>query len=219
MRKLCALFDVHPSGYYAWLSEPKSQRAQQNEQLTGLIKQSWLESGCVYGYRKIHLDVRDRGEECGLNRVHRLMKLEGIKAQVGYGRPSRKSGGCHVIASNQLSRQFNPDKPDHSWVTDITYIRTQESWLYLAAVMDLFSRRIIGWSMGSRMTKELALDTLVMAVWRRKPKEEILIHSDQGSQYTSHDWSDFLKASNLICSMSHRGNCHDNAVAESLFSC
>lgn len=214
---LCQLLDVHPSGYYAWRKQPKSQRTRQDERLTGLIKQFWLESGGVYGYRKIHTDLRDHGEACGPNRVHRLMKLSGLKAQVGYRKPRHKSGNAHIVAPNRLQRQFNPEAPDQSWVTDITHIRTHEGWLYLAVVVDLFSRRVIGWSMQSRITKELVLGALLMAIWRRNPSSKVTVHSDQGSQYTSHDWSDFLKAHGLEGSMSRRGNCHDNAVAESFF--
>ena len=127
------------------------------------------------------------------------------------------SGRQHVITPNVLDRQFDPVMPNQAWVTDITYIKTHEGWLYLGTVMDLFSRRIIGWSMQSRITKELVLDALLMAVWRRKPKKGVLVHSDQGSQYTSYDWSEFLKEHGLEGSMSRRGNCHDNAVAESFF--
>lgn len=186
MRQLCQLFDVHPSGYYAWRSCAKSKRQRDNERLTGQLKQCWLESGGVYGYRKLHRDLRDIGEQ-------------------------------HVVTPNRLERQFDLLAPNTAWVTDITYIKTHEGWLYLGAVMDLFSRRIIGWSMGSRITKELALDALLMAVWRRKPAGKVLVHSDQGSQYTSHDWSEFLSAHGLEGSMTRRGNCHDNAVAESFF--
>jgi len=118
------------------------------------------------------------------------------------------------VTPNILQRQFNPQAPNESWVTDITYIRTHEGWLYLAVVLDLFSRWVIGWSMQSRITKELALDALLMAVWRRKPEGKVVVHSDQGSQYTSHDWDSFLRAHDLEGSMSRRGNCHDNAVAE-----
>ena len=214
---LCQLLDVHPSGYYAWRKQPKSKRAKQDDHLTGLIKQFWLESGGVYGYRKIHTDLRDHGERCGPNRVHRLMKLAGLKAQVGYRKPRHKSGSVHVVTPNRLQRQFEPDTPNKSWVTDITHIRTHEGWLYLAVIMDLFSRRVIGWSMQSRITKELVLDALLMAVWRRSPQTMVIVHSDQGSQYTSHDWGNFLKAHGLEGSMSRRGNCHDNAVAESFF--
>ncbi|SNY79349.1 IS3 family transposase, partial [Pantoea sp. GL120224-02] len=175
------------------------------------------ESGCVYGYRKIHLDLRDNGQQCGVNRVWRLMKRAGIKAQVGYRSPRARKGEASIVVPNRLQRQFNPDAPDERWVTDITYIRTHEGWLYLAVVVDLFSRKIIGWSMQSRMTKDIVLNALLMAVWRRNPQKQVLVHSDQGSQYTSHEWQSFLKSHGLEGSMSRRGNCHDNAVAESFF--
>lgn len=216
-RWLCRLLELHPSGYYAWRKQPRSQRSLSDEHLIGLIKQFWLESGGVYGYRKIYTDLRDVGELCGLNRVYRLMKLAGLKAQVGYRRPRHRGGAAHVASPNRLQRQFDRETPNEAWVTDITYIRTHEGWLYLGVVLDLFSRRVIGWSMQSRITKELVLDALLMAVWRRNPSSEVLVHSDQGSQYTSHDWAYFLKAHGLEGSMSRRGNCHDNAVAESFF--
>ncbi|MDF5612702.1 IS3 family transposase, partial [Vibrio parahaemolyticus] len=135
----------------------------------------------------------------------------------GYRKPRAKAGTEHVISANKLARDFNPTAPNQSWVTDITYIKTHEGWLYLAVVVDLFSRRVIGWSMKSRITKELVLDALLMAIWRRSPSQMVLVHSDQGSQYTSHDWNKFLKQHGLEASMSRRGNCHDNAVAESFF--
>ncbi|MFU0690888.1 IS3 family transposase [Klebsiella pneumoniae] len=217
VRLLCRVLDVHPSGFYAWLQQPHSQRHQADLRLTGQIKQFWLESGCVYGYRKIHLDLRDSGQQCGVNRVWRLMKRVGIKAQVGYRSPRARKGEASIVSPNRLQRQFNPDAPDERWVTDITYIRTHEGWLYLAVVVDLFSRKIIGWSMQSRMTKDIILNALLMAVWRRNPQKQVLVHSDQGSQYTSHEWQSFLKSHGLEGSMSRRGNCHDNAVAESFF--
>ncbi|MFL0988964.1 IS3 family transposase [Vibrio parahaemolyticus] len=217
VRLLCRVLDVHPSGFYAWLQQPHSQRHQADLRLTGQIKQFWLESGCVYGYRKIHLDLRDSGQQCGVNRVWRLMKRVGIKAQVGYRSPRARKGEASIVSPNRLQRQFNPDAPNERWVTDITYIRTHESWLYLAVVVDLFSRKIIGWSMQSRMAKDIVLNALLMAVWRRNPQKQVLVHSDQGSQYTSHEWQSFLKSHGLEGSMSRRGNCHDNAVAESFF--
>ncbi|MBK3456459.1 IS3 family transposase [Pseudomonas sp. MF6754] len=218
IRRLCLTLKVHPSGYYAWLSEPKSARAKDDQRLLGLIKHSWLESGGVYGYRKIHDDLREVGESCGRHRVARLMRLEGLRSQTGYRRRPGKYGGKPAVASpNLLNRQFDVREPNKVWVTDITYIRTYEGWLYLAVVLDLFSRQIIGWSMKSQMTSDVAIDALLMAVWRRKPKQEVMIHSDQGSQYSSSDWRSFLKANNLVASMSRRGNCHDNAVAESFF--
>ena len=184
----------------------------------GLIKHSWLESGGVYGYRKIHDDLREIGEACGRHRVARLMRIEGLRSQTGYRRRPGKYGGKPAVASpNLLKRQFDVVEPNTVWVTDITYIRTYEGWLYLAVVLDLFSRQVVGWSMKSKMTSDLAIDALLMAVWRRKPKQEVMVHSDQGSQYSSSDWRSFLKANNLVASMSRRGNCHDNAVAESFF--
>ena len=217
VRRLCSTLDVHHSGYYAWLKQPISKSAQKRQQLSGLIKQFWLESGGVYGYRKIHFDLKDFGESCGINRVHRLMKADGLKSQRGYRKPRAHVGTPSVIAANTLDRQFNPTHPNQLWVTDITYIRTHEGWLYLAVVIDLFSRLVVGWSMKSRITTDLVLDALLMALWRRNPKNKVLIHSDQGSQYTSHEWQTFLKHHNLESSMSRRGNCHDNAVAESFF--
>lgn len=171
----------------------------------------------MYGYRKLHSDLQYIGEKCGINRVHKLMKKEGIKALVGYRKPRHRGGNQHVVVPNRLQREFNPDAPDNAWVTDITYIKTHEGWLYLAVVLDLFSRKIVGWSMQSLMTKQIVLDALLMAVWRRKPTNQVMVHSDQGSQYTSYEWQSFLKEHGLEGSMSRRGNCHDHAVAESFF--
>lgn len=131
MRQLCQLFDVHPSGYYAWRRCAKSKRQRDNEQLTGILKQYWLEYGGVYGYRKPHRDLRDLGEQCGINRVHRLMQRVGLLAQVGYRKPRARIGEQHGVTPNRLERQFNPLAPNTAWVTDITYIKTHEGWLYL----------------------------------------------------------------------------------------
>lgn len=208
---------VHRSGYYAWVKQPKSPRQKENERLLGLIKQFWLESGCVYGYRKVYDDLRDIGETCGRNRVGRLMNRDGIKAQVGYRKPRYNNGTIAVLAKNHLDQNFDTQKPNQAWVTDITYIRTYEGWLYLAVVIDLFSRQVVGWSMQSIMHTDLVLKALLMAVWRRKPQNPVVVHSDQGTQYTSSDCQAFMKGHNLISSMSRRGNCYDNAVAESFF--
>lgn len=217
IRNLCHMLRIHRSGYYAWLNQPKSPRQKDDERLLGLIKQFWLESGCVYGYRKIHKDLRELGETCGKNRVARLMKLEGLKAQIGYRKPRYKGGSVAILAENHLQQDFNVQSPNQAWVTDITYIRTYEGWLFLAVVIDLFSRQVIGWSMQPKMHVDLVLNALLMAAWRRKPKNQVVIHSDQGSQYTSSDWQNFLKSHDMICSMSRKGNCYDNAVAESFF--
>ena len=212
------MMTVHPSGYYAWCAHPESARAIEDRRLLGPIRQSWLESGTVYGYRKVWDDLRHLGERCGKNRVYRLMYQEGIRAQVGYGRrPGTRGGAVSVVAPNHLQQQFDVSAPNRVWVTDITYIRTHEGWLFLAVVLDLFSRQVVGWSMQPRMDRELALNALLMAVWRRQPRETVVVHSDQGSQFSSYDWQDFLKAHNLQASMSRRGNCYDNAVAESFF--
>jgi len=215
---MCSVLKVHPSGYYAWQAEPASSRAKEDEYLLGFIKQFWLESGSVYGYRKIYKDLISIGEQCGKNRVHRLMKSAGIQSERGYKRKAHYPGGNPAaVAPNLLDRKFDVTAPNLVWVTDITYIRTYEGWLYLAVVMDFFSRQIIGWSMGSRIDSELAMNALVMACWRRKPQSEVIVHSDQGCQYTSYDWRTMLNGNGLVASMSRRGNCHDNAVAESFF--
>jgi len=172
-------------GYYAWLKQPMSARAKEDQRLTGLIKHAWLSRGTVYGYRK--------------------------------ARPRAYADSVSVIAPNALNRQFYAVAPNTHWVTDITYIRTYEGWLYLAVVLDLFSRQIVGWSMHSQMSSDLVMNALLMAVWRRQPKAGVMIPSDQGSQFTGSDWQSFLKAHDRVCRMSRRGNCHDNAVAESFF--
>jgi putative transposase len=157
--------------------------------VSALVHQSWLESGRVYGYRKVCNDLRDLGERCGKHRVARLMRQAGWKSQTGYTRrPGFRGGKPAVVAPNHLKRAFDVTAPNTVWVSDITYIRTHEGWLYLSVALDLFSRQIVGWSMGERMTRDLAIGALLMAVWRRKPVQEVLVHSDQGSQFSSHDW-------------------------------
>ena len=216
--RMCRVLRLHPSGYYAWKAQPQSQRAIDDQRLLGLLKQAWLESGGVYGYRKLTLDMRDMGEQCSRHRVARLLRCAGIKSQRGYGkRPCAKGGVPAAVAPNLLSQQFTVKAPNKVWVTDITYISTHEGWLYLATVIDLFSRQVIGWATGSRIDTQLPLDALHMAIWRRRPRETVIVHSDQGCQFTSHEWQRFLASHNLQSSMSRRGNCHDNAVAESFF--
>ncbi|MCO6388232.1 IS3 family transposase [Aliihoeflea sp. 40Bstr573] len=219
VRAMCRCLRIRPSGFYAWLKNPLSKRAREDARQTELLNKAWKESGRVYGYRKLHDDLLDQGESSCANRIARLARLAGIKAQIGYKRrPGYYGGKPSVVVDNTLARQFDVDAPDRAWVTDITYIRTQEGFAYLAVVIDLFSRRVIGWSLQSRQTTDVVLQALLMAVWRRKPKSKVLVHSDQGSQFTSMDWAAFLKHHNLEHSMSRRGNCHDNAVAESFFN-
>ncbi|MFD2854555.1 IS3 family transposase [Seohaeicola zhoushanensis] len=219
VRAMCRCLRIQPSGFYAWLKAPLSKRAYEDARQTELLKEAWVESGKVYGHRKLHDDLLEQGEDVCLNRVARLTRLAGITAQIGYKRrPGKYGGKPSVVVDNTLDRQFDVAAPDKVWVTDITYIRTQEGFAYLAVVIDLYSRRVVGWSMQSRQTTDVVLQALLMATWRRKPREKVLIHSDQGSQFTSMDWAAFLRAHNLEHSMSRRGNCHDNAVAESFFN-
>jgi putative transposase len=216
---MCHVMQINRSGFYAWLSEPKSRRELEDERLLGQIKQFWVESGFSYGYRNITKDLKDTGETCGKNRVNRIMRQAGIESRRRYKRHRGFRGGNeNLAAANTLDRQFEMPKPNQVWVTDFTYVRTHEGWLYVTIVIDLFSRQVVGWSMKNTPKADLVIDALLMAVWRRKPKGRVLIHSDQGVQYTCSDWRTFLKDNNLQASMSRQGNCWDNAVAESFFS-
>ncbi|HHU2016458.1 IS3 family transposase [Escherichia coli] len=215
---MCRVLDVARAGFYAWLHNPVSARDKDNQRLLTLIRDSYSLSGGVYGYRRVHGDLNEIGETCGKNRVVRIMQLNRIKAVRGYKAPRRIAGRPSVVAPNRVQRQFTVVRANQVWVTDITYIRTWQGWLYLAVVIDLFARNVVGWSMKPTLSRELALDALMMAVWRRKPDGEVIVHSDQGSQYGSDDWQRFCRANNLVPSMSRRGNCWDNAVAESFFS-
>ncbi|WP_204313173.1 MULTISPECIES: IS3 family transposase [Klebsiella] len=215
---MCRVLCVARAGFYAWLHNPVSARDKDNQRLLTLIRDSYSLSGGVYGYRRVHGDLNEIGEICGKNRVGRIMQLNRVKAVRGYKAPRRIAGRPSVVAPNRVQRQFTVVRANQVWVTDITYIRTWQGWLYLAVVIDLFARNVVGWSMKPTLSRELALDALMMAVWRRKPDGEVIVHSDQGSQYGSDDWQRFCRANNLAPSMSRRGNCWDNAVAESFFS-
>ena len=218
VRAMCRVFKVHFSGFYAWLGKPLSTRAIEDQRLLKLIKQFYVASGATYGSPWIHRDMREAGETCSVHRVARIMRENKLKAQIGYKRRYIKGGKLASVAENHLDRNFSPDAPNRAWVSDITYVRTYEGFLYLATVLDLFSRRIVGWSMDKTIDRHLVLHALLMAVWKRQPKEPVLVHSDQGSQYGSADYLAFMKENNLEPSMSRRGNCLDNAVAESFFA-
>jgi putative transposase len=216
---MCRVLRVARSGFYAWLEEPESARAIEDKRLLVLIRVSYEESGRTYGSPRIHRDLREDGERVAQKRVERLMRENKIRALRGYKAPRFAAAGPPAATvPNLLERRFTVDRPDQVWVSDITYIRTWEGWVYLAIVVDLYSRMVVGWSMKNSATREVVLDALLMAVMRRQPSERVLIHSDQGSQYGSDDWARFCKANNLDPSMSRRGNCWDNAVAESFFS-
>ena len=188
---MCRLLRVSRSGYYAWLERPPSQRSIDDNRFLGLIRESYQASGRTYGAPRILCDLREVGECVGKNRIAKIMQRHKIRAQRGYKQPGVRYTKPAVTAPNRLRRQFAIDQPDHAWVTDITYIRTYEGWLYLAVVIDLYSRKIIGWSMKPTLAKEIVLDALLMAVWRRNPQHNVIIHSDQGSQFSSDEWNRF----------------------------
>lgn len=215
---MCRVLQVTRAGFYQWLHKPLSDRAIEDQRLLGAIRDSYAASGGVYGSNRVFGDLREAGETCGRHRVARIMRANKIKAIRGYKAPRPIAGRPSILSPNKLNREFTVAEPNQAWVTDITYIRTWQGWLYLAVVVDLYARKVVGWSMKPTLSRELALDALLMAVWRRKPKNPVLVHSDQGSQYGSDDWKRFCQANNLEPSMSRRGNCWDNAVAESFFS-
>ena len=215
---MCRVLKVGRAGFYQWLHQPLSDRAIEDQRLLIKIKESYVASGGVYGSRRVFADLREAGESCGKHRVAKIMKANKIKAIRGYKKPRHVTGRPSIIAPNRLNREFTVEQPDSAWVTDITYLRTWQGWLYLAVVIDLHSRKVVGWSMKPTLARELVLDALLMAIWRRKPQRTVIVHSDQGSQYGSDDWQRFCRSHNLEPSMSRRGNCWDNAVAESFFS-
>ena len=215
---MCRVLKLHRSGFYAWLVKPLSDRALEDQRLLSLIQQFYVASGATYGSPWIHRDLREAGERCSVHRVAKIMRANKLKAQIGYKRRYIRGGKPAKVADNLLNRAFSPKMPNQSWVCDITYVRTYEGFLYLATVLDLFSRRVVGWSMDRHIDRHLVISALMMAVWQRQPKETVLVHSDQGSQYGSADYLAFMRDNNLEPSMSRRGNCHDNAVAESFFA-
>ena len=218
LSSMCRILRIQRSGYYAWKAKPKSKRTLADESLLVSIKQSFAGSQGIYGSPRVHCDLREEGILCGEKRVARLMRQGQLRSVRGYKRPRYRAGMPSTTAPNRLQREFTVALPDQVWVTDITYIRTYEGWLYLTVVIDLYSRAVVGWSMNSTMATELVLDALMMAVWRRRPKAPVMIHSDQGSQFGSDDFNRWCKDNQLTPSMSRRGNCWDNAVAESFFS-
>ena len=216
VQQMCQVLKVAPSGFYDWLKEPLSKRAQEDLRLLRLIRASFNASHGIYGAPRVFLDLREAGESCSKHRVTRLMRENGLKALHGYRTRRISIGKPSVLIPNVLQRQFTVSQPNKVWVTDITYIRTWQGWLYLAVVMDLFSRKIIGWATSPTIHREVVLDAVLKAVRRRHPRGT-LIHSDQGTQYGSDAWRRFCMSNHLEPSMSRKGNCWDNAVAESFF--
>jgi putative transposase len=216
VRTLCRLLDVAPSGYYAWLKKPLSDRALEDARLVQLIRASFVASQGIYGAPRVFLDLREAGETCSKHRVARLMREQRLRAHHGYRTRRWTVGKPAVLIPNLLQRGFTVTRPNRAWVTDITYVRTWQGWLYLAVVMDLYSRKIVGWAARPTIHRELVLDALLMAVRERRPRRT-LIHSDQGTQYGSDAWRRFCRGNRLEPSMSRKGNCWDNAVAEAFF--
>ena len=218
VQMMCRLLMVKPTGFYAWKRRPPSHRSIANERLKKQITQVHAESDGVYGSRKVKDELLLLGFLAGWHRIARLMGELGL-----YGCPRKRyrvttqSKHGYQIAPNRLKQDFSADAPNQKWVADITYIRTQEGWLYLAAVLDLYSMAVIGWSMSDRINRQLAMDALQMAVAQRRPGTDLIHHSDRGSQYASTDYQKLLKAQGISGSMSGTGNCYDNAAMESWF--
>lgn len=215
---LCRVLRVSRSGYYAWRRRAESRRHQANRQLVVQIRQVYASSRGTYGSPRVHAELVAQGVLCSQKRVARVMRLAGIHAR----RPHRRrvtTDSRHglPIAENVLQRDFDAPTAHRKWAADITYIPTRDGWLYLAVVMDLFSRRIIGWSMQPTLERSLVLDALEMAVQQRQPTEHLIHHSDRGSQYASGDYQARLATIGIQCSMSRRGDCFDNAPVESFF--
>ena len=211
--------EVSVSGYYAWLKRPESTRKQANKQLLEQIKHVHQQSRQTYGSPRVYVNLKKQGVVCSENRVARLMQVNQIAA-----RRKKKfmvtTDSKHglPVAENKLNQDFKATKPNEKWVTDMTYIWTTQGWLYLAVVLDLYSRKVVGWAMDDNMEKELVIKALKMALLNRKPPQGLLHHSDRGSQYASNDYQQLLKDYRITCSMSRKGNCYDNAVMESFFA-
>ena len=217
---ICEALGVSRSGFYAWLGRRPSARARRDVLLSAKIKESFLASDRTYGARRVWHDLLAAGLECGLHAIERLMRRHGLRARPRRRRLPADLGDRPAVtqAQNVLERQFEAGAPNRKWVADFTYIWTAEGWLYVAAVIDLFSRRVVGWSMSAAMTSELVTDALVMAIWRRGRPKEVLHHSDRGSQYTSQAFQRLLSEHGVTCSLSRSGNVWDNAAMESFFS-
>jgi len=216
--RMCKVLNVSPSSYYAWRKRPVSKREMANRELYKKIKVVYNENHGVYGSPRVYRELKKQGVACSENRVARLMRLRGLKAkQSKCYKVTTRRNKAHPVAPNLLKQDFVADWPNQKWLTDITYIPTQEGWLYLAVVLDLFSRRIIGWAMSDRMTSDLTMDALKMAIRQRWPEISLIHHSDQGSQYTDGEYQQLLKDWGIQVSMNGAGNWYDNAPMESFF--
>jgi transposase InsO family protein len=218
IQMMCDIFSVSRAGFYAWRKRPESQRKRDNQRFLLHIKASFRQSRQTYGYRRIYADLCENQEVCGKHRVARLMRENNIKPKTRRKfKVITDSKHNKPIHGNHLARQFEASEINQRWVSDITYVSTAEGWLYLAVIMDLYSRKIIGWSMSSRIQEDLVINALRMALFQRKINAELLLHSDRGSQYASDNYQKLLRNHKIECSMSRKGNCWDNAAMESFF--
>ncbi len=216
--RLCEVMRVSRRGYYDWLDRPESQRAKDDRRLLAVIRRIFAETREVYGSPRIHRSLIEQGYPCGINRVARLMRAANIVPKtVRRFRVTTDSRNSQTPSPNLLDRKFIVSKPNAKWVTDVTYIATREGWLYLAAVLDLYSRKIVGWSMGNRLTSALAKRSLVHAIETRRPQSGLLVHSDQGREFYAGEYQQVLSEHGLVSSMSRKGECYDNAPMESFF--
>ena len=219
VRLMCAVLEVSPAGYYAWRERPVSERAKSNAALLDTIRQVHHDSHGRYGSPRVHAVLKNQGRGISRGRIERMMHHHGIRAIMAKPRRVRTTDSRHglPIAPNLVARDFTAKAANRVWLADITYIPTAEGWLYLAAVMDLFSRRIVGWAMRDTMQVELASDALTMAIRQRRPQAGLIHHSDRGVQYASHAYRQTLSAAGITPSMSRKADCYDNAPMESFF--
>jgi transposase InsO family protein len=216
---LCDVLGVSRSGFYASQTRSMSTRKQDDQTLAVHVAAAHAASQKRYGSPRVHQELRAQGHDIGRHRVARLMRAQGLRAR-RKRRCQKTTDSNHglPVAPNVLDREFTVETPNTAWVSDITYLWTREGWLYLAVILDLFSRRVVGWALSEQIDRRLALDALGMALRNRRPDRGLLCHSDRGSQYASDDFQSCLVAHGIVCSMSRKGNCWDNAVAESFFS-
>ncbi len=216
--RMCRVFKVSRSGFYEWANRPESARSQADRRLAGEVKQAFEGSRQTYGTRRIRDDLHKQGQAVSRERIGRLMRQQGLHCKTRRRfRATTNSNHSLPVAPNHLNRQFQAAEPDRAYVGDITYVATGEGWLYLAVFLDLFSRQVVGWAMSAWMSADLVVDALQMARWRRRPGKGLLVHTDRGSQYASGRFQSLLKDKGYVCSMSRKGNCWDNAPAESFF--
>ncbi len=219
VQRMCEVLEVSSSGYYDWVDRPESQRAKENRRLLTRIRCFHQSSKAIYGSPRIHEDLVESGERVGVNRVARLMRQAGIQSKVARKFVVTTESKHNLPAApDRLKRQFRTELPDQAWVSDTTFVPTRQGWLFLAVVLDLYSRQVIGWAMGNHNNTRLVAEALTMAIWRRGRVKDVIVHSDRGATYASGDYQKLLNLHQLLCSMSRKGECLDNAVAESFFS-